>query len=373
VISDDAKTMMISYDLPGNSGTQTVLIDKDLNEVSRGVIDIPFEEFEVVQGRLSNTGRFYTVGYEVEKDETTGLIKREIDVAGDYHVMIYDAVDGNLVDFDLDIDRDISSVGIKILADESFVTYGMYSNFDAKGISGAFFMKVDKNQTVLFTELDEFAEDFITQHWTARQKKKAEKTKKKKNPKKQAEPSLYSYIMHDLVVKDNGDMVLLAEQYYMYVTSHTYTDANGVSRTTYTYHYIYNDILAVNCTPAGEITWKEKVKKRQHSINDGGYYSSFFTMIQGDNIQMIYNDSEANMDDVDEEDKSKRKVRKNGVAAIITLGAGGNMSRKTFFDFDEDDKRTLVPKMCEKMSDTEMLIYTKGAKKSRILGWVNME
>jgi len=88
---------------------------------------------------------------------------------------------------------------------------------------------------------------------------------------------------------------------------------------------------------------------------------------------MIYNDSEANMDDVDEEDKDKRKVKRNGVAAIITLGEDGNMSRKTFFDFNEDEKRTLVPKKCEKMSETEMLIYTKGTKKSRVLGWVTME
>ena len=372
LISDDHESMMISYENEATSGTQTILLDKNFNEVGRGVIDVPYEEFGVVEGRLSNTGRFYSVGYEVEKDESTGLIKREIDVAGDYHVLIYNAVNGELEDFDLNIEREIVSVGIKILEDESFVAYGMYSNDDATGVSGAYFMKVDKERNVNYTERDEFAEDFITQHWTARQLRKAEKKKTRKNPKKQAEPSLYSYIMHDLVVKDNGDMVLLAEQYYMYVTSHTYTDANGISHTSYTYHYIYNDILAVNCTSEGVITWKNKVKKRQHSTNDGGKYSSFFTLFQGDNIMMIYNDSEANMDETDEEDKKKRKVKRNTVAAIITLESDGEISRKTFFDFENDEKRTLVPKMCEKMSENEMLLYTQASKKGRILGWVTL-
>ena len=95
----------------------------------------------------------------------------------------------------------------------------------------------------------------------------------------------------------------------------------------------------------GVITWKNKVKKRQHSKNDGGKYSSFFTLFQGDNIMMIYNDSEANMDETDEEDKKKRKVKRNTVAAIITLESDGEFSRKTFFDFENDEKRTLIPKM----------------------------
>ncbi|MDG1657637.1 MAG: hypothetical protein P8M19_01740 [Crocinitomicaceae bacterium] len=118
----------------------------------------------------------------------------------------------------------------------------------------------------------------------------------------------------------------------------------------------------------GDITWKNKVKKRQHFTNDGGKYSSFFTLFQGDNIMMIYNDSEANMDETDEEDKKKR----NTVAAIITLGSDGEISRKTFFDFKNDEKRTLVPKMCEKMGENEMLLYTQASKKGRILGWVTL-
>ena len=122
----------------------------------------------------------------------------------------------------------------------------------------------------------------------------------------------------------------------------------------------------------GVITWKNKVKKRQHSTNDGGKYSSFFTLFQGDNIMMIYNDSEANMDETDEEDKKKRKVKRNTVAAIITLESDGEFSRKTFFDFENDEKRTLIPKMWEKMSENEMLLYTQASKKGRILGWVTL-
>jgi hypothetical protein len=181
--------------------------------------------------------------------------------------------------------------------------------------------------------------------------------------------------MHDLAVKENGEMTLLAEQYYMYVTTTTTTDANGRSHTSYTYHYVYNDIVAVNCTPEGDVTWKQLVKKRQHTINDGGYYSSFFTMVQGNGIFLLYNDKEANMEETDMDEKSvreKRKARRNTVAAIIHLNESGEANRKVLFDFEEDASRILIPKRCEKMSANEILLYTNAAHNAKMLGWVTL-
>jgi len=385
IVSDDYESMMVGF-MNSDQENEFILLDKDLEEVGRTIMELPYEEFMVTSGRLTNSGRYYMIGYENKTEETDGLIKRQIEIAGDYHIFVHDAVNGELEDIDLDITKDIVSVSLKVMPDESTVAFGMYSNEDARGISGAFFQKISKEREVEFTTLEEFEEDFITQHWTERQKKKAEKKKKKKNPKKKAEPSLYSYIMHDLAIKENGDMTLIAEQYYMYVTSHTYTDANGNSRTTYTYHYIYNDIIAVNCTPSGEVTWKQKVKKRQHSTNDGGYYSSFYTLVQGSNIFLMYNDKEANMEDAEEAvtSKQKRTQKRNTVAALITITEDGDSKRETLFDFDEEQSRTLVPKRCEKMSDNEVLLFAEmtgkakaiviggKSRRTKILGWLTL-
>lgn len=372
IVSEDYQTLMVSYKNKGDY--ETILFDKNLEEVGRTSMEMPFENFTRTSARLTPSGRYYLVGYEFSKGESSGIIKRETVVRGDYFILIHDAVTGEMETVELDINKDISALAVKVLPDESTVAYGMYSNEGAKGITGAFFQKMDKKYQVEFTTLEEFEEDFITQFWSDRQKKKAEKKKKKLNPKKQEEPSLYSYIMHDLAIKDNGDMVLLGEQYYMYVTSHTYTDANGNSHTTYTYHYIYNDIIAVNCTQNGEVTWKEKVMKRQHSTNDGGYFSSFFTMVQGNNVFLMYNDKEGNMDDAEEATtvKQKRELKKDNVAALISFSDEGETTRKTLFDFEGDLSRNLVPKRCMLMEKNEIFLFAEMGKRMKVLGLLTM-
>ena len=177
VTSDDMETMMVKYREEGSDDILTVLIDKDMNEVSRATMEIPYETFTVVTGRLSNTGRMYAVGYESTTETTDGLIKREYKTTGKYHILIYDAVEGDVEEFDLETEEDIVSVNLKILEDESFVVYGMHSKEDAKGVSGAFFIKMDAKRNQEYSTFDTFEEDFITQHWTPRQKKKAEKKK----------------------------------------------------------------------------------------------------------------------------------------------------------------------------------------------------
>jgi hypothetical protein len=373
VVSDDHETMMISFKNEDGQ-TETVLYDKDLEEVSRQEMEMPFENFQMTTGRLSNNGRYFMIGYEFEMEESKVLMGRDKKVAGDYHMLMFDAVNGEMEDVVLDIDKDIYSSALKIMDDGSCVVYGMYSNEDASGVSGAFFQKLDAKYNVDFTTLEEFEEDFITQFWSDRAKKKAEKKKKKKNAKKKEEPSLYSYIMHDLAIKENGDMVLLAEQYYMYITRQTYSNGNGGTYTVTTYHYHYNDVIAVNCSQNGSVTWKQKVQKRQYSTNDGGYYSSFYTIVQENDILLMYNDKEANMEDADEAGNvlDKRKQRRNTIAALITLSDDGESAKNTLFDFEEDASRRLVPKQCKKMSDTEILLYTTAKGNSRILGWMTL-
>jgi hypothetical protein len=360
--------MMVSYRREEGGDLITVLFDEEMELVKKGKFKVPFDDYYTLAGKLSNSGQYYSIGYEYSEEEARSLIKYTKITQTKCHLFAYDTVEGELSHTELSFNNQISSIGLKIMDDESVVAYGLYSKESVKGVSGSFFLKLNSGGNGNFEVTNEFEPNFITQNWTNRQKKKAENQKKKKAK----EPSLFSYVIHDLVVKENGDLLLLAEQYYMYVTSTTYTDANGARHTTTTYHYIYNDIIAVNCTKNGEITWKQKIKKRQHSTNDGGAYSSFFTMVQNNNVFLIYNDKESNLDDTAEEIKNKRKTKKNSVAAVIGLGKDGTVTRNKLFDFEGELRRTLIPKKCEQINDTEILIYSQGSKRLKRLGWVTL-
>lgn len=372
--SSDNKSLLVFYsESMKTTEYTTIMFDENLEELGREQMVLPYAAYATISVQFSNDGRYYMLGYETTEEESTGLIKRTIKGKGDYHVLVYDPMTGSMEDFTLNLDKNIQSSAIRVMDDGSIYIYGMYSEEDAVGVSGAFFEKYSNSYDLIFSEVTEFEADFITQHWSEKEKKKAEK-KEERNPEKAKEPALYNYIMHGLAVKDNGDVVLIAEQYYMYVTSHT-TYVNGRAQTTYTYHYIYNDVVTVNCTSEGEITWKNLIKKRQHSINDGGYYSSFYTAVDGNEVIFVYNDKEANLDDAEETTsrKEKKQAERNTVAAFIRLSEDGEFDRRTLFDFEGDDSRTLVPKLCRKLGENEFLLYTNAPKRGKILGRVTFE
>ena len=78
------------------------------------------------------------------------------------------------------------------------------------------------------------------------------------------------------------------------------------------------------------------------------------------------------MDDTAEEIKNKWKTKKNSVAAVIGLGKDGTVTRNKLFDFEGDLRRTLIPKKCKQINDTEILIYSQGSKRLKRLGWVTL-
>jgi hypothetical protein len=376
MISADKESLMILYsnevaDKDDKPETQTILYNKNLEEISRGTLDL--DDYLVQNMRLLNNGQLLALGFEAVEGETKGLIKRETIERGDCHMLLYDGTSVEKTPIELGTSHKVNSLSSKIMPDNSVVVYGLYSNENVNGVSGAFFVRMNQKLEVLGVSEEEFEQDFVTQYWTQKQKKKSERRQEK--GKENAEPSFYSYDIHDLVVKENGDMTLLAEQYYMYITTSTYT-SGGRTYTTTTYHYVYNDIIAVNCTKDGDINWKQNMKKRQHTTNDGGYYSSFFTAVQGNDLYLVYNYSEAALDPEEAEAMTvleRKKARKNIVAASYTIGENGDVTNGKLFDFEEEQARRLVPKLCEHMSRNEILLITSSVKNgTKILGWLTL-
>lgn len=372
--SSDKKSLMVWYaESMLDTDITTILFDEDLNEIARETWSNPYTGFVATSAQYGHDGYYYQLGYETHDEETAGVIKRTVKGKGDFHVLAYNPMDGEMDEFSLNIDKNIVSSGLRLMDDGSLTVYGMYAEEGETGVTGSFFERYAADGTLLFSEIIEFEEDFITQHWTEKEKKRTEEINTRK-PEKAMEPALYNYILHGLAVKENGDVVLIAEQYYMNVTYST-TNVNGSAQTTTTYHYIFNDVITVNCTKEGAITWKNLIKKRQHSTNDGGRLSSFFTAVDGNELIFVYNDKESNMEDADEAvtRSEKKKAQRNSVAAFIRLTEDGEFERKTLFDFNGNEARTLVPRYCFKISEDEYLFYAETPNRGKILARVTLD
>ena len=169
-----------------------------------------------------------------------------------------------------------------------------------------------------------------------------------------------------MIVKPDGTTTLLAEQYYVHVVTTTTTSANGGTTTTTTYYYYYNDIIALNFEENGELVWKTVIDKHQMSVNDGGYFSSFFTILQGNDINIVYNDRESNM--VDTEGMSvaeKKKLRRNIIGKRVLLSDDGEQASEKIFEFEEGGLR-LVPKVCGAVDENTTFLYARAGSGDKI-------
>lgn len=375
IISEDKKSLLVYYKSEKQNDENTVaittlLFDENLEEKANSEMILPFKNAVVGASKLSNTGIFQAVGFDLVEDDNSKK-KKITYTANDYFLFTYDPIESQLESSSIDIDKDISNISLKVFEDESVVVFGLYSNEESNGVNGAFFIKINPSGNIDFSNLDEFEFDFITKNMTEKQKAKAEKNEK--DPDKE-DAGLQNYYLHDLVLKENGEYVIFAEQYRMYVTSHT-TYVNGKASTTYTYHYIYGDIIATSCKANGDLGSRQLISKYQHSTNDGGFYSSFFTLTEGNTIHLIFNGREAEMDDAEEavSKKEKKKAQRKTVAALVSIDETGEITKKALFKFEGDESRRLAPKQCEKIGTGEVFLYTVMDRNTRVLGKMQLD
>ena len=365
--SQNKEFFSVVWTIPGKKDEETKygykIFDLDLQEVSQGTYQFPFESkyCRVNAMHLSNTGDFFTVVTEYQESETKKLFRNY----ANYKTMhIYHITPEGMEDVEINLEgKRVEALNINSDNNRMFIITGTYGEREKPGINGLFYLKLDfKTQKILNEGFEEFSEDFITQGWSDRQKKKVEK---KRARGKDADPQLYQYVMRDVHVLEDGSVVGSMEQYYVRVV--TTTDSRGVTRTTY--YYYYNDIIAFKVGEDGGFDWHKKIKKYQVSTNDGGYYSSYERFIDDGKMYMIFNDNNLNYDEsgnFSDELKFKASTlskKKNTVALVEMDLETGEFTRKMFFDRSELGA-IAVPKLFNVDYNTgELLVYAvKGSK-----------
>jgi hypothetical protein len=226
-------------------------------------------------------------------------------------------------------------------------------------VDGSYFLRIDRDsKAVTQSSGKEFGLDFITAEMRENQEERVQKREEKgKNQE------MFEYDLRKLIPRADGGAILVAEQYFVRVVS--YYNASSKQYVTQ-YHYFYNDIIVVSIDPSGSIEWASKIPKRQHSVNDGGYFSSFATMVTDDQLYFIFNDDVRNLE------SHKQGVYhnfnlgdKNGIVTLAAVDVEGNIERRAFFSNQELETITR-PKLCSQVSPTQMLLYAKKRGNSQL-------
>jgi len=239
-------------------------------------------------------------------------------------------------------EKDIESVAIKINNEKELLyCTGLYSEIagnkhTGKDIDGFFFLKINQNNSDIvsksFKRLDK---DLVRQVNDV--SKKSKKKKSKTNSKNKNEGISKNFSIRHVKDKVDGSIHVITELRYYYVTSTTTCDSNGHCRTTYTYHYVRNNILTMNISPEGEITSFVDIPKYQHTVNDNGYFSSFGYLEKGDNVVFVYNDNPENLSSAVKsmkEVKSMGNIKKTCLVAASIKSDGKYTKTKIYDNFE---------------------------------------
>jgi hypothetical protein len=324
----------------------------------------PEDEYEVECSYQEHDGTRYMVVRKYPEKREQKARKREGKPSYDMVLVVYDKGVGKPSLHPIEAGgRFLQDLRMVLVEEKNeIICAGFYGSKGDWAIRGAYVLRLDRGtKAVKHESYKEFDRDFITSYMTEKEERKATKKAEKKN----AELELYEYDLDEIVVRDDGGVVLVGEQYYMYVQTVTSTDAQGRMTTSTVYHYIYNDIILVSTDATGDITWAVKVPKRQHTRNDGGYYSSYAMAIKGDKMYFVFNDNGKNLFLTQGMKVEQFELKgKEALITLVTVDADGRVTREALLDPDKRDA-ILRPKACVQTDDARMFIYAERKKEYR--------
>ncbi len=166
-----------------------------------------------------------------------------------------------------------------------------------------------------------------------------------------------NFEMKSLILKEDGGMVILAEEIF---TSHESYTSGGTMKTATIYNT--NDVMVASVSPAGTVEWIKMVPKNQ-MFGETSKYSSYALMVSGSTLCFVYNDDKDNISKPVNIKAKAISSFNDAVAAMFTINSSGKAERQTLFSIKKDTETLLSPKKCAQISPNELFFVTSGVFK----------
>ncbi len=349
IVSNDSTKILIArndpYEKYANEKFSYKLLDANTNIIWSASLELPYKDkyFSISNYRVDNSGKVYMLASVMKEKEDREKKKPSYS----YNLISYNNASKSLKEMPISLgDKYISDIRFAITPKGNIAVGGFYSNKNAAGLAGTFFMSVDKEKNqVLSQGTKDFSSEFLTEFMSARH---ADKHKE-----------LYNYSVDYLVSQSNGGLIMVAEQFYVNVV----TTCQPKGGCTTTYYYNYNDIIVVSFNPDASVKWMKHIPKTQVSANDGGYHSSYSFVVTNDKLNFIYNDNPKNLKPDADPKRTKNGISKKMVTVIVGMNiSDGNFNKTSMFSAKEERIYT-IPKIAMQLSKNQSLFYAIKRKK----------
>jgi hypothetical protein len=162
------------------------------------------------------------------------------------------------------------------------------------------------------------------------------------DPNDKSKPGgVVDFLPRQIIPRADGGAIVIAEQVSTEMESYANQPFGMFSlNNALTVNYFdFNDIIIFSITSTGDIEWKSVIRKSQQTQDDGGFYSSFTTMITADDLYFVYNSND------------------HGEINVVShqVGSTGMTQRNVLFSADRKGVM-LVPKFGKQVSSAELVI-----------------
>ncbi len=261
---------------------------------------------------LSNDGNIYLLGnLNTYSDENS------------FHVFSYDYKKNVQSETPININENLSDVSFAFdNINKKLTVAGLYTNKGTSGIVGTFFANIDILTSVVT--------DIKTQRFDSKLIDLYPNLNQYNNNGRES-----NYSINRLILRNDGGVVILAE--VNFITQNSYYDYFSRSLVNkWIYHF--DTILTVSINPDGKIDWQQSISKNQESQDDGGYYSSFCSLIYGSKMNILYNNS----------------IDRNNTVLAHTINNKGIREQKILIN--EVEKVMLIPRSALQTDDNTLII-----------------
>lgn len=379
-VSRDSSKVLVYYDTPhqGNTGEKfgIAVFDSNLDPLWSKELELPFKDrlYTVERYKVDNRGNAYLLGVVYKgqvRDKRQGLPNYE------YHLLAYNR-DDEYVEYLLSLkDKFITDMQFEISPSGDIICAGLYSEFGTSSVKGTFYLLMDgKTQEIKKEYYEQFDPGFLTDFMSERRAGKGRE--------------LTRYNLNEIEIRRDGGVVLVAEQfyvkefrnnrdYYPYGNPYFYYPSRYYSylwRYPYRYYgypfmnddselqYNYNDIIVINIDPDGSIRWAKRIPKRQRSKNDGGRHSSYAMSVAAGKMFFVFNDNPKNLNKKSNDQRIHNFTKgKESVVVLVSLNGQGEVKKEPLFQV-KDTKTITKPKVCEQISQDQMIIYSEKNRKA---------
>ncbi|MBL7777565.1 MAG: hypothetical protein JNK66_04620 [Chitinophagales bacterium] len=324
--SIDQNNLLIYYPFFAGSEVQTMrllTLDNALNRLSHHTIPFSKTEKEMEDSKtlIDNNGNGYLM--VKSKDKEGAAEKFEVyttSANGSFSTYSFTSSKKIFGEHTFEFDNRNGNLVLCALFDDS-------NKKGDEAANGFLYMAIDPaNGTVVKNSETYFPKTFINE-LTGREPKDGGK--------------LFTFNIRKAVLRNDGGVMILAESFIrdLRETAVPIGFQPGMNSMVRSTVYQFNDVIGFSINNKGELEWYNIMRKKQVSEDDNGYYSSFLTINEKEQLRLLYLD----------------EISYDGTCNQYILKSTGTSERLVMFNQGEKDIM-LLPKLGKQISPRETVI-----------------